>query len=361
MSSLDEVLLGFADRLRGRGVALPTDRVMMMVQAVGLVDVLDRASVAAATRATLCSCAEDVAIHDEVFEEYFTLFGRYAHQPPQVEMTSSSESEGGGGGAEPGPPQPVAHDLHRARSRPLRDLSAAERDHALRLLAAMRVDRPMRRARRRASGGRRLDPRATVRSMLRHGGEGVQLRRRDRVQRPRRVVVLVDVSGSMQSWAEANLRFGYALRHGQGAEVFTVATALTRVSAELSRRDVGAAVAEAGGRVPDWTGGTRLAGAVASLVDDWGRRGPLRGAVVVVMSDGLDTGDPAQFGRAMERLGLLAHRVVWVQPRAGVEGWQPGTRALQAALPHIDALVGGGSVAELELAAAAMVEGRRHA
>ncbi|MGA4507860.1 vWA domain-containing protein [Propionibacteriaceae bacterium G1746] len=348
---LDEVLLGFVQRLREAGLVVPTDRVVTMLRAVGLVDLLDRDMVAGATRATLCCSPDDVATHDRIFAEYFSAVPQLRWPATAVEVEARVPDDGGEGvgPAEPGPPREVAHRGERLRTRPLRDLAAAERDEALAMVAALQLDRPVRRVRRRANGGHRIDPRATTRAMLRRGGEVVDVRHRERALRPRRVVVLVDVSGSMKQWAEVNLRFAHALRRTHAAEVFTLATRLTRVTAELSGRDVGASIAAAGACVPDWTGGTRLAAGLNHLVDDWGRRGPLRGAVLVLMSDGLDTGEPHEVAAAMARVARLAHKVVWVHPRAGVEGWQPATRALVAALPLTDELVAGGSVAELAL------------
>lgn len=349
MTGLDEALLGFAEELRGRGLVLPTDRVVVMLQAVGLVDLLDRDQIAAATRATCCSSPEDVVLHDAAFDHWFAS-QRWAVVPPRPVEVEVPDERGGGesGPAEPGPPREAPHHGERLRSRSLRDVDEAERDEALRLLSALRLARPERRVRRHQRGGRRIDPAATTRALLRTGGELPVLKFHEPGVRPRRVVALVDVSGSMRPWLEANLRFGYALRQSHQAEVFTLATRLTRVTAELSHGDVERAVRAAGAQVPDWTGGTRLADGITQLLDGWGRRGPLRGAVFVLVSDGLESGDPAGFGRAMARVSRLAHKVVWVHPRAGVEGWQPATRALVAALPWLDALVAGDSVEELE-------------
>lgn len=344
MSGLDEVLLGFVAALREHGMVLPPDRAMTMVAAVSLVDLLDRDGVASATRATLCASPEDIAIHDAVFGQYFAWYRLPVDQTDPVEVPLPGDEDGQAGLGEPGPPHESPHLAERLRRRPLRGLADAERDEAMRLLARLQVERPMRRVRRRTKGGHRLDPAATTRALVRSGAELPQLRYRERATRPRRVVVLVDVSGSMKEWAEANLRFAYALRRSHQAEVFTLATRLTRVTEQLSQRDVAAAIAAAGQTVPDWTGGTRLADGLTQLVDGWGRRGPLRGAVLVLMSDGLDTGEPAGFAHAVARVARLVHKIVWIHPRAGAEGWQPATRALVAALPWVDELVAGDCV-----------------
>lgn len=343
-AGLDEVLLGFVRRLREHGLVLAPDRVMTMMQAVGLVDLLDRESVAAATRTTLCCCPEDVAVHDEQFAQYFSWYRLPVEQSNPVEIPMPGDDSDADGLGEPGPPQESPHRGERLRSRPLRGLTPEEREEALALLASLQLERPQRTVRRRTKGGHRLDPAATTRALVRSGGELPSLRYREHATRPRKVVLLVDVSGSMRVWAEANLRFAHALRASHRAEVFTLATRLTRVTEQLSHRDVDTAVAASGRSVPDWTGGTRLADGLNQLVDQWGRRGPLRGAVLVLMSDGLDTGDPAEFAAAMGRVARLVHKIVWIHPRAGAEGWQPATRALVAALPWVDELVAGGSV-----------------
>ncbi|GAB3704448.1 vWA domain-containing protein [Mariniluteicoccus flavus] len=359
MSGLDEVLLTFAARLREAGVAVSPDRAATMVRAVALVDLLDRCAVAAATRATCCASPADVTIHDAVFAAYFgRRSGTVEPVPTEVEVVHDDPGTGQGP-AEPGAPREVANAAEALRNRPLVGLADAERDEARRLLAALRLKRPRRRTRRRGRGGHRLDARATTRTLLRHGGEPVGLRRRRPGGRPRRVVVLVDVSGSMKPWADAYLRFAHALHRAHGAEVFTLATRLTRVTGALARPSVDAAIAEASRAMPDWTGGTRLADGLRALADDWGRRGPLRGAVVVVVSDGLERGEPAALAEAVARVRRLAHRIVWIHPRAGAEGWRPATRGLAAALPFVDALVAGDSVAALEDAGRVIARSRR--
>ncbi|GAB3623250.1 VWA domain-containing protein [Mariniluteicoccus endophyticus] len=353
MTTWRDVLVGFAAELRDAGLALPPDRVVTMVSAAAAVDLLDRDQVCAATRATTCASPEDVAVHDAVFARYFGRRATPSHLPMQVEAETPRDGDGGGG-AEPGTPLEVAHDDEALRTRPLVSLAPDERAEARRLVAALRLDPPRRRTRRREIGGRRLDARATSRAALRHGGEPTRLVRRDPAVRPRRVVAVVDVSGSMRPWADDYLRFAYALRHAQDAEVFTVATRLTRVTAELALPDVDRAVAACSRTMPDWTSGTRLADGIDELVLGWGRRGPLRGSVVVLMSDGLERGEPDALVTAVTRLSRLARRVVWVHPRAGVDGWTPATRSLAACVPLVDELVPGGTVDDLAAVGAAI-------
>jgi uncharacterized protein with von Willebrand factor type A (vWA) domain len=185
--------------------------------------------------------------------------------------------------------------------------------------------------------------------MLRRAGEPVRLEHRTRRERPRRVVLLVDVSGSMQPYADGLLRFAYAMaRHRHGTEVFTLGTRLTRVTRPARLPDVDAALAGMAAQIPDWSGGTRLGEMVKLFLDRWGQRGVARGAVVVVASDGWERGDATLLGEQMARLHRLAHRVVWVNPHAGKEGFAPQTAGMQAALPYVDAFVAGHSLGALE-------------
>jgi uncharacterized protein len=183
------------------------------------------------------------------------------------------------------------------------------------------------------------------------GGEPVRPARRDRRDRPRRVVLLIDVSGSMSSYADALLRFAHAASHrerGPATEVFTISTRLTRVTRELAHRDPDVAMKAIAGSVPDWSGGTRLGSLVKEFLDLWGQRGMARGAIVVVLSDGWERGDVSLLADQMQRLHRLAHRVVWANPRAGRPGFAPLAAGMAAALPSVDDFVSGHSIDALE-------------
>jgi uncharacterized protein with von Willebrand factor type A (vWA) domain len=249
-----------------------------------------------------------------------------------------------GEGADPEQlPAATASEVEVLRHRDLVGLSPAERDVVRRLIALLDPVGETRISRRhRPSSRGALDPARTVRAMLRRGGEPVRLERRARRVRPRRIVLLVDVSGSMQPYADPYLRFAHAAaRRRQGTEVFTVGTRLTRVTREMRSRDPSAALVAVSGSVPDWSGGTRLGELLKAFLDRWGQRGVARGAVVVVASDGWERGDAALLGAQMARLGRLAHRVVWVNPHRGLPGYVPMTAGMQAALPHVDDFVDG--------------------
>ena len=173
--------------------------------------------------------------------------------------------------------------------------------------------------------------------------------------RPRRVVLLVDVSGSMSAYADALLRLSHRFVSAQPrVEVFTLGTRLTRLTKELTSRDPDLAMAKAAARVIDWSGGTRLGDGLRRFNDRWGVRGMARGAVIVILSDGWDRGDPEVLGAQMQRLHRVAHRIVWVNPLKASPGYAPLARGMAAAMPHIDVFLEGHSLGSLERLAAAL-------
>jgi uncharacterized protein with von Willebrand factor type A (vWA) domain len=195
----------------------------------------------------------------------------------------------------------------------------------------------------------RPDVGRTVRAGMRRGGEITGLERRAPGARPRRVVLLLDVSGSMEPYARALARFLHVAVAGRRrVEAFAVGTRLHRITRELSTRDPDAALAAAAARVTDWSGGTRLGEGLRRFNDEWGMRGAARGAVVVIMSDGWDRGDPALLEEQMVRLRRVAHRVIWVNPLKASEGYAPLARGMAAALPYVDDFVEGHSLASVE-------------
>ncbi|WP_344686065.1 VWA domain-containing protein, partial [Saccharopolyspora taberi] len=210
---------------------------------------------------------------------------------------------------------------------------------------------PVRPALRRAASKRgALDPRATMRELLRTAGEPLRLPRRSRARRARRVVLLVDVSGSMAPYADALLRFAHVVvrRSPASTEVFTLGTRMTRVSRQLRQRDPERALDAAARAVPDFSGGTRLGETLRAFLDRWGQRGVARGAVVVVFSDGWERGDVSLLAEQLRRLRRLAHSVVWANPHAGHDGYLPVQSGIVAALPHVDGIVAGHSLHALE-------------
>jgi uncharacterized protein with von Willebrand factor type A (vWA) domain len=202
---------------------------------------------------------------------------------------------------------------------------------------------PRRRTRRarRARRGDHLDVRATLRASHRTGGDPVRQIRRRRGMRQRPLVVLCDISGSMEPYSRAFLTFLHGAVGGAGAEAFVFATRLTRLTRALRGHQPDLAISRAVATAPDWSGGTRIGEALQRFNDRHGRRGMARGAVVVVVSDGWETGDPGLMAREMERLHRLAYRIVWVNPRKAARGFVPSAGGMAAALPYCDAFVGG--------------------
>jgi uncharacterized protein with von Willebrand factor type A (vWA) domain len=238
---------------------------------------------------------------------------------------------------------PVAGaDEHLAR-KDFAELDADELVALRRLMRDLSLATPLRRTRRarRARRGDHVDVRATLRASHRTGGDPVRQVRRRRRTRPRGLVVLCDISGSMEPYSRAFLAFLHGAVGGAGAEAFVFATRLTRLTRALRGHQPDVAISRAAAAAPDWSGGTRIGEALQRFNGRYGRRGMARGAVVVIVSDGWETGDPALVGREMERLHRLAHRIVWVNPRKAARGFQPTAAGMAAALPWCDGFVGG--------------------
>ena len=228
----------------------------------------------------------------------------------------------------------------------------------VRRLVLSTPERRSRRIRPTRRRGDRLDLRRTVRAAHRTGGDPVRLVHATRRWTPRRLVLLCDVSGSMEPYTRVYLTLLQGAVAGARAEAFVFSTRLTRLTRELSVRDPDQALARAGATSSDWAGGTRLAEGISRFVAGHGRRGLARGAVVVVLSDGWATDDPEEVAEAMRRLRRLAHRVVWVNPRKAAPGYAPLVAGMAAALPFCDAFVSGHSLAALEQVVAAVAEER---
>jgi len=241
------------------------------------------------------------------------------------------------------------------------ELSAAE---LAELAAAMRqitLAVPSRRSRRRKRrpGGTRTDMRSTLRQARRTGGHAFRLIGQVPARRPRRLVVLCDISGSMEPYARAVIQLLYCAAGGANAEVFSFATRLTRLTPALARSTPAVALARAGHAAPDWHGGTRLGAALKEFNDRYGRRGMARGAVVLIISDGWDTGDPDLVAREMRRLSLVAFRIVWMNPRTKSAAYQPLAAGMAAAWPYCDAVVSGHSLQAIDQLTAALADTAR--
>jgi uncharacterized protein with von Willebrand factor type A (vWA) domain len=360
MSTRDPLaaLVGFATALREAGVPAGPQRVQAYLDAVERVDVADTGQLYWAGRVTLCADPDDLPRYDDAFAQWFAAepSGPKPATVPQqkkarIAAMSAEQPQGGESDAEGDELRVAATDVELLRQRDLSELTAAERRHLRELLAVLRPVPPMRRSLRRRPAKRgALDPARTLRGMLAGGGEPVRLAHRRRTTRPRRVVLLLDVSGSMSPYADALLRFAHVVVRSApaSAEVFTLGTRLTRVSRQLRQRDPERAMLSAGQAVPDFAGGTRLGETLRVFLDRWGQRGLARRAVVVVFSDGWERGDPGLLGEQLARMRRLAHAVFWVNPHAGRDGYAPVQSGIAAALPHIDRLLAGHSLATLE-------------
>jgi uncharacterized protein with von Willebrand factor type A (vWA) domain len=358
--TITEVLTGFARTLRHAGVAATPDRVHAMLACVDALDVAEPGAVYWAGRLTLCGEPDDLPIYDAAFAAYFG--GESPRRGPGLPVGPTMPRVEAP--FVPGPPgesddtdEPAevlsvaASPVEVLRHRDVAALTGPERDELRRLLALLAPGAAPRRSRRRGPARRgAVDPHRTVRYTLRRAGEPVRLQWHDRREKPRRLVLLLDVSGSMTPYADALLRFGHAAvrRRPSSTEVFTIGTRLTRVTRALRHRDPDAALREAGTAIPDWHGGTRLADSLRAFLTRWGQRGTAHGAVVVVCSDGWERGDPSALAEQMDRLSRLAYRLVWVNPHRGKAGYAPLAGGMAAALPYLDDFVAGHSLAALE-------------
>jgi uncharacterized protein with von Willebrand factor type A (vWA) domain len=206
-----------------------------------------------------------------------------------------------------------------------------------------------------------MDMRTTLRKSLHTGGDPIVLARKRRRVHPRRLVLLCDISGSMEPYARAYLQFMHAARAtGPYAEAFVFATRLTRLTKQLAGRNPQRAIRRATEAAPDWSSGTRIGDALQQFNDRYGRRGMARGSVIVILSDGWERGDPDLVAREMERLSRLAYRIVWVNPRVAAANFAPKAGGLVAALPFCDALVSGHTLKALEEVADAIAAERNH-
>ena len=368
------VAVGFVSALRRAGLEVSLSSALLYAQALSVCDVERRSSVYWAGRASLVHRFEDVVVYDAVFDSYWMGSPLGMASPvvavsvPVMLQMDSDDSDAGDEEEE----RPVG-DVVQVRYSSTETLAAKdfaeytddEMEEARRLMARLRWDGPTRPSRRsepsRSCRGR-LDVRRTVRAAMRAGGEPVRMHRRVNGRRPRRLVLLLDVSGSMERYARALLRLLHAAVAGHSrVEAFALGTRLTRLTRELSSRDPDRAMVAASAAVLDWSGGTRLGEGLRSFNDQWGCRGMARGALVVILSDGWDRGDPAEMSEQMQRLSRVAHRVVWVNPLKASPGYAPLARGMAAALPYVDDFVEGHNLESLErLASLVLAEtGRR--
>jgi uncharacterized protein with von Willebrand factor type A (vWA) domain len=358
----EEMAVAFARVLRGVGLAVPLSTVLAFAEALAAVGLASRHDVYWAARATLVRRPEDVAAFDRAFAVFWEQAGADSATLEEVEpvaitlaVDDDTEDDDGPDSAEASDDPVVELRFSVAevlRHKDFADYDDAELAEAHRLMSRLRLTGSPRRALRLEPIGRRTprpDLRRTVRAALRTEGEPIRRHFRTPATRHRRLVLLLDVSGSMEPYARALLRFVQAAVAGRRrVEAFALGTRLTRITRELGSRDPDRAVRQAADRVLDWSGGTRLGDGLRRFNDEWGVRGTARGAVVVILSDGWDRGDPDALAEQMQRLTRVAYRVVWVNPLKVTPGYAPLARGMAAALPHIDRFVEGHSLAALD-------------
>ncbi len=351
----DEILLGFARALRAAGVPVTPDRTHGFLDATALLGLEDRRGTYWAGRATLCAAPDDLHRYDQVFDAYFNardgLPRTRPAKPPGDPVSVFPEEEPDGGSGGPDDEEAVraaASGVEVLRHRDVAALTAGEKRRLDAMFAQLTCRPPMRRtARHRRWHRGEVDAHRTLRESLRRMGEPAEIAWRRRGTRPRRVVLLVDVSGSMSGYADALLRLAHRWTQtgGPAVETFTVGTRLTHVSRAMRLRDPDRAIVAAGDTVPDWSGGTRLGETLQMFLTRWGQRGMARGAVVVVFSDGWERGDVTLLADQLERMRRIAHRLIWVNPHRGKAGYEPVQAGVVAALPHCDDFVAGHSLA----------------
>jgi len=359
-SEPDRVVVAFVRALRAADLEVPVGATVAFAEALGVVDATRRDDVYWAGRATLLRRPEDAAVYDRVFARCFDgvidllLPTESAPQVIQLAVDDGSDESQDGPDVDDDDGIPTLtvrwSPVEVLRDRDFAAYTPEEFDEARRLMADLRLAGALRASRRHRPARRgRTDVRRTVRRALRAGGEPVQRSFVGPSTRPRRVVLLCDVSGSMEPYARALVRFLHTAVVGRGrVEAFALGTRLTRITRELSSRDPDEALAAAARRVHDWSGGTRLGEGLREFNDRWGVRGMARGAVVVILSDGWDRGEPDVLAEQMARLARVAYRVVWVNPLKATPEYAPLARGMAAALPYVDEFVEGHSVAALE-------------
>ena len=363
----------FGRVLREAGFEIGPGRSTDAVRALGAVDLARRDDVYFSLRQTLVSRRDELAVFDRAFDAWFLrapvqpASGEQAPEP-MLRLVEGAVSDGEDGGDEERDDDALevgASGQELLRDKDFAELSDVELVRLRELIERIARTRPLRRSRRtrRDSLGEGVDVRGMIRRSLRTGGDPVDRPLRARKKVPRRLVLLCDVSGSMDSYARALLLFLHAaVGAGRGVEAFAFGTRLSRLTPDLATRDPMAALARCTEEVVDWGSGTRIGASLREFNEVWGRRGLSRGAIVVVVSDGWEREDPGLVGREMARLARAAYAVIWVNPLKGNPDYQPLAGGMRAALPFVDRFLAGHNLRSLEELATVLagIE-RRHA
>jgi uncharacterized protein with von Willebrand factor type A (vWA) domain len=372
---LPAVAAAFSRRLHDAGVPVTAERAAWFAQALAAVEPISRRRLYWTARGVFVTENAQVRAFDAVFASVFDAAPapedqaatenapadsapadeprRTAKGAPRSGATPSDSADARSteSTTEEIPVPVLASDEEVLRTKRFDALSPEELARLYGLMTHIRLATPARRTRRaeRDRHGERIDMRRTLRGSLRTAGDPIRLARRRRRIVPRRLVMLCDISGSMEPYARAYLQFlTCAAGAGPNAEAFVFATRLTRLTRALASRNPERAIQRAATAAPDWSSGTRIGDALKTFNDRHGRRGMARGAVIVILSDGWERGDPALVAREMQRLRRVAHRIVWVNPRVSAKGFEARAAGLVAALPHCDALVSGHTLRALD-------------
>jgi uncharacterized protein with von Willebrand factor type A (vWA) domain len=366
-------LTAFGRELRRRGLPVGTGRIVTFTRAAATLSPLGREELYWAARASLIARPEDVDAFDRAFASFFRDGVTIEPNLPTPAADAIAVAQAGEPSDPRGPEaatagawRPAGRDEEPAgdasirivasavevlREKSFSELSEDERERVARLIRRLAVQAPRRRSRRLrpSAGGPRFDVRRTLRLSLRTHGEPFHRAWRSPGTRARPLVLILDVSGSMTPYARALMQFGFAaMAGGRRVEVFCFGTRLTRLTRTLMTKDPDRAMREVGHVVEDWDGGTRIGASLKELLDGWGARSALRGAVAVICSDGLERGDPELLRAQMRRLRRLAHQVAWVNPLKGSARYEPVARGMAAALPSVDVFLPGHNLESLE-------------
>jgi uncharacterized protein with von Willebrand factor type A (vWA) domain len=378
-------LLVLGRDLRDAGLPIGSGQVLSLVEAVAAVDPRRKDDFYAAAKTTLVTGPDQIPVFDAIFDQYWqrvtNTVAPVEFSVPDPRTTAEAqergqtqqqqeESQGEAGEVEQAsekavvaiedsaessenapdsqemeaPPEDVMVFSAREvlRKKDFSQFSSEEINEARRMIESMTWRLGTRKTRRleKATNGDYIDYRRTLRASMKHQGVPLELRRRRRKDRMRPLVLICDISGSMDRYSRLLLRFVHALEHGlDTVEVFVFSTRLTRITRELRKRDVDSAIEQVVKSVDDWSGGTRIGEAIKTFNFKWARRVLRSGATVIMISDGWDRGDPLLLSKEMSRLQRSCRRLIWLNPLLGAPGYQPLTQGIRAALPFVDAFL----------------------
>ena len=350
-------LLLFARLLRGLSIPVTPTQILDLVEALTQIDLRVRAQARDAARAVLVNRKEHLELFDEAFDLFWRArerqelarfnLGELLQQTPQgeiqyrlVQANRERKDDRQYLDQEPYVDKIYTYSSAEAlRSRDFATMTEYELQQVKEFMQQLQWSPAERRTRRRvpAANGDLVDLRRSMRQNIRYGGEPLVIARRQRKTARRPIIVLADISGSMDRYSRVLLQFLFSITHAlDRVEAFVFSTRLTRITRHLRRRDIDSALERTAGAVDDWAGGTRIGEAVRAFNFDWARRVCGQGAIVLVISDGWDRGDPQMLEREMDRLHRSCHRLIWLNPLLGSPSYEPLTRGIKAALPHTD-------------------------